>query len=187
MVYSLYPLSGIDRTYFFLPLESLSDLHGFSMGIPRFWVLGPISDRKLPLPFWSSCRQVGPPSLDYRARGPVLMTATDNTAVVVSIFPQQGGIHPHVPSCLVVVFYSMASISPNNSTHKSHSSNKRLVKFQGYSSIPNVRESLARGTKSVIFQILTGFELDKRPRENRTCMSKEGDNLDYYPQWGESD
>ena len=38
------------------------------------------------------------------------MIATDNTAVV-SLFPQQGGINPHAPSCPVVVFYSIASIS----------------------------------------------------------------------------
>ena len=69
-----------------------------------------------------------------------------------------------------MVFYSMASISPNNSTQKSHSSNKMLVKISRLflTSLPNVRESLARGTESVIFQILTGFELDRRPRENRT-------------------
>ena len=31
----------------------------------------------------------------------------------------------------------------------------------------NVWESLARGTGSLIVQIMTGFELDKRPREKQ--------------------
>ena len=39
-------------------------------------------------------------------------------------------------------------------------------------------------TESMIVQIMTGFELDKRPREtefieNYELLSKEGDNLEY--------
>ena len=59
-------------------------------------------------------RASGSKALHHRTtvlQGSQVMITTDNTAVV-SVFPQQGGIHPHAPSCLVVVFYSMASISP---------------------------------------------------------------------------
>ena len=121
MVYSLYrsdllvlairfqALTGPIFSYLWNPFRtSYTD---FRLGIPRFRVLGPISDCKLHITSWSSRRQVGAPSLDYSATGPQVMIATDNTAVV-SVFPQQGGISPHAPSCPVVVFYSIASISP---------------------------------------------------------------------------
>ena len=42
----------------------------FRLGIPRFQVLGPISDSKLHITSWSSRRQLGAPSLDYSATGP---------------------------------------------------------------------------------------------------------------------
>ena len=116
MVYSLYrsdllvlaipfqALTGPIFSYLWNPFPtSYTD---FRLGIPRFRVLGPISDCKLHITSWSSRQQVGAPSLDYSATGPQVMIATDNTAVV-SVFPQQDGINPHAPSCPVVVFYSI--------------------------------------------------------------------------------
>ena len=119
MVYSLYrsdllvlaipfqALTGPIFSYLWNPFPtSYTD---FRLGIPRFRVLGPISDStltvgapggKLALHHWTTVLQ-----------GPQVMIAMDNTAVV-SVFPQQGGINPHAPSCPVVVFYSIASISP---------------------------------------------------------------------------
>ena len=80
MVYSLYrldllvlaipfqALTGPIFSYLWNPfLTSYTD---FRLGIPRFRVLGPISDRKLHITSWSSRRQVGAPSLDYSATGP---------------------------------------------------------------------------------------------------------------------
>ena len=96
--------------YFFLPLESLSDLlHGFSFGdsqISGTWThFRPQAPHyQLELHHWTTVLQ-----------GPQVMIVTDNTAV--SVFPQQGGINPHTPSCPVVVFYSIASISPVTVNH----------------------------------------------------------------------
>ena len=80
MVYSLYrsdllvlaipfqALTGPIFSYLWNPFPtSYTD---FRLGIPRFRVLGPISDRKLHITSWSSRRQVGAPSLDYSATGP---------------------------------------------------------------------------------------------------------------------
>ena len=80
MVYSLYrsdllvlaipfqALTGPIFSYLWNPFPtSYTD---FRLGIPRFRVLGPISDRKLHITSWSLRRQVGAPSLDYSATGP---------------------------------------------------------------------------------------------------------------------
>ena len=61
-------LTGPIFSYLWNPFPtSYTDFH---LGIPRFRVLGPISDRKLHITSWSSRRQVGAPSLDYSATGP---------------------------------------------------------------------------------------------------------------------
>ena len=135
-----HPLLGIDRTYVFLPLESPSDLlHGFSMGDSQ--ISGPISDRKLPITIFELQAQIGPPSLHYSATGPPSYDCYGQHCSIFRI-STTGQDPSHAPSCLVVVFYSMA-ISPNKSTQKSHLSNKKLVKISRLFSQPNVRESLA--------------------------------------------
>ena len=92
---NLSGLPGIDRTYFFLPLESLSNLlHGFLFGNSQ--IAGT----------WTHFRPQAP---HYRLE---LQAASWRSITGVSVFPQQGGINPHAPSCPVVVFYSIASIPP---------------------------------------------------------------------------
>ena len=92
-----HPLSGIGRTYFFLPLES--SLDGFSMGDSQISVLGPIQTASFTLAVWSSRRQIGPPSLGYSATG--LQVISTNRAGPIPM--------PLMSSCC---FYCMALISP---------------------------------------------------------------------------
>ena len=106
MVYFTVSFRPISRCH------PLSDLHRFSIGDSQ--ISGTWTHFRLQAPHYQFGAPGGKLALHHWTtvlQGPQVMIAMDNTAVV-SVFPQQDGIHPHAPSCLVVVFYSMASISP---------------------------------------------------------------------------
>ena len=102
-----HPLSGIGRTYSFLPLESLSDLlNGFLMGDSQISGTWTHSDCKLlinSLVSWPSITGL------QCFRASQVMSATDNTTVV---FPQTGWDPFPCPIMSSCCFYSMASILP---------------------------------------------------------------------------
>ena len=62
-----HPLSGIDRTYFFITsgIRFRPPRRIFDGGFPDFGYLDPFQSVSSSLPVWSSRRQVGPPSMDY--------------------------------------------------------------------------------------------------------------------------
>ena len=84
----------------------------FNGGFPLFGYLDPFQTASSTLPVGSSRRKVGPPSLDYSATGPPSYDRYRQHCSSFLYFHKQGRTHSHALLCLVVVFYSMASISP---------------------------------------------------------------------------
>ena len=120
MVYSLYrsdllvlaipfqALTGPIFSYLWNPFPTSNT--DFRLGFPDFGYLDPFQTASSTLPVGAPGGKLALHHWTTVLQGPQVMITMDNTAVV-PVFPQQGVINHHAPSC-PVVFFSIASISP---------------------------------------------------------------------------